>query len=144
MILRIDIMNDELKGLKEQLEEHEGRIQILENIIKNKAPSTKKRDSIKEFIILKNPKNNVQKTLVIGYYLENYEEMSSFNVDNILRGFKDAKEKAPPRKRIYDKIASNIDKGHMMVSNEQKGKIKSWVLTNSGEKFVENDLKIKE
>ncbi|KAF5036668.1 hypothetical protein [Methanobacterium subterraneum] len=137
-------MNDELKGLKEQLEEHEGRIQILENIIKNKAPSTKKRDSIKEFIILKNPKNNVQKTLVIGYYLENYEEMSSFNVDNILRGFKDAKEKAPPRKRIYDKIASNIDKGHMMVSNEQKGKIKSWVLTNSGEKFVENDLKIKE
>lgn len=134
-------MNNELNELKTKLEEHEKRIQKLEDSIKNKETTTKKKESIKEFIISKKPKNDVQKTLVIGYYLENCENLPHFNVDDILKGFKDAKEKAPPRKKIYDKIGSNIEKGYMMVSDEKKEKNKTWELTNSGEKFVQNDLK---
>ena len=136
-------MDIEINELKEKLDKHEERIQKLESLLETNKLHTKKKDSIKEFIISKNPKTDVQKTLVIGYYLENYNSMSSFNVDDILKGFKDAKEKAPLRKKVYDKISSNIDKGYMMISDEAK-RNKSWVLTNSGERYVENDLKQKE
>lgn len=134
-------MNNELNELKEKLEEHEERIKILEAQLKDKTAHKKKKDSIKEFIISKKPKNDVQKTLIIGYYLENHNNMPNFNVDDILNGFKAAKEKCPPRKKIYDKIASNIDKGHIMESEDKKDNIKTWELTNSGERYIQNDLK---
>jgi hypothetical protein len=131
----------EVEELKEKVEEHEKRIRKLEALFEDKEVDSKKKESIKEFIISKNPKNDVQKTLAIGYYIEKYGDTSDFNANDILKGFKDAKEKAPSRKKIYDKIASNINKGHMMVSDENKGKSKAWILTNSGEKFVQNGFK---
>lgn len=134
-------MDKELEEFKEKLAEHENRIKKLETLFKNSKIKEKKKKSIKEFIISKKPKNDVQKTLIIGYYLENYEDRSSFGVDDILKGFKEAKEKAPPRKKIYDKIASNIDKGYMMVSDIKEGSNKTWELTSSGEEFVKNGLK---
>jgi len=133
-------MDIELSKLKEKLEEHEDRLQKLETLFEDGGVNRKKKKSIKEFLISKKPKNDVQKTLVIGYYLENYENKRNFSADDILNGFKDAKEKAPPRKKIYDKLASNIDKGYIMLSNSEERK-KTWELTNSGELFVKNGLK---
>jgi hypothetical protein len=61
--------------------------------------------------------------------------MSQFNIKDLAECFRSAKEPAPAN--INDKVNSNIQKGYMMEEKEKKDKLTAWVLTNSGEKFVE-------
>ena len=64
--------------------------------------------------------------------------MDKFNTKDLAEGFRSAKE--PPPTNMNDKVNLNIRKGHMMEAKEKKDKSKAWVLTNSGEKFVEEGL----
>jgi len=64
--------------------------------------------------------------------------MDRFNARDLANGFRLAKE--PPPTNINAKVDLNIGKGHMMEAKEKKDKFKAWVLTNSGEKFVEEVL----
>ena len=129
-------MDEETKRI---LEDYEKRICVLEKIFKTSPEKINKGVSIKEFIISKNPKGDVQKALVIGYYLEKNKGMSSFNVANLEEGFRESKEQVPNNLNLI--AIQNIKKGHFMESKEKKDNIKSWSLTSTGEKFVENDLK---
>ncbi len=130
-------MNEEVKKI---LDDHEQRIKELEKIFSGgEKQRTKKAMSIKEFMLAKKPENDVQKTLVIGYYLEKYGNFGSFNAKDLEDGFRAAKERVP--KNINDKVNMNIKNGHMMESEEVKDNRKAWVLTSSGEKFVENGFK---
>lgn len=86
----------------------------------------------------KKPSDDVQKTMVIGYYLEHFEGMDKFNIKDLAEWFRLAKE--PPPTNINDKVNLNIQRGRMMESKEKKGKFKAWTLTSSGEKFVEEEL----
>jgi len=128
-------MDEEIKKI---LEDHEKRIQRLEKLFESKPTQTKKQISIKEFILTKRSENDVEKTLVIGYYFEKFRDMSSFNVKDLEEGFREAKEKVPAN--INDKIIKNIKKGFMMELKEKKDKLKAWTLTSTGEGFVENEL----
>lgn len=121
------------------LEDHERRISALEGIPSTKTKIEGKKLSIKEFMLTKKPKGNVQKTLVIGYYLEHFDGMDRFNARDLAEGFRSAKEPLPAN--INDKANSNIENGHMMPVKEKKDKFKAWVLTNTGEKFVDGGLK---
>jgi len=123
------------------LEDHEKRIQKLEKLYESKPATSKKQISIKEVILSKKPKNDVEKTIVIGYYLENFRNMSSFNAKDLEEGFRKAKEKVP--KNINYKVIKNIEKGFMMEAKEKKDKLKAWNLTSTGERFVENELPYK-
>lgn len=129
-----DILNDVLK----KLDDHERRISALERAPAKKIEGEGKKLSIKEFILTKKPGDDVQKTLVIGYYLEHLEGMDKFNTKDLAEGFRSAKE--PPPTNINDKVNMSIRKGHMMEAKEKKDKSKAWVLTNSGEQFVEKGL----
>jgi len=125
-----------------KLVELEKRIETLENILLNKentAYSSNKDISIKEFILMKIPKNDVQKTLCIGYYLEVYKNYGVFNSKDIEEGYILAKERIP--KNINDKINMNKNKGYIMEAKEKKDKRVAWVLTNSGEAVVKTDFK---
>ena len=133
------VSNEEIMEIKKKLKEHEERISKLESLFKKEPETVKKIISIKEFILSKKPKNDVQKTLTIGYYLEKYENLSSFNVKDLEKVFIAAREKVP--KNIGDKVQLNIKKGHMMEFKEKKDNIKAWTLTNSGEKHIESDFK---
>jgi hypothetical protein len=97
-----------------------------------------KEISIKEFILSKKPKDDVQKTLAIGYFLEQHQHYTSFNVKDIESGFRASKEKVPLN--IPDKIQMNLKKGQMMEAKEKKDNIKAYVLTNSGDRYVENNF----
>ncbi|MGB8218370.1 MAG: hypothetical protein WCE94_13810 [Candidatus Methanoperedens sp.] len=129
-------MNDEISKI---LENHERRISQLESLFQSKPENVKKNLSVKEFILSKSPTGDVQKTLVIGYYLEKYDGLLSFNVKDIENAFRAAKETVPDN--INYKIFRNIEKGYMMESKEKKDNLKSFTLTSSGERFVENNLK---
>ncbi len=132
-------MQNDIDLLKSKLKDHEDRIKKLENMA-NENLLELKNNSIKDFMFSKNPSTDVQKTLVIGYYFEEYENEPSFNVDDILKGFNDSKEIPPDRKKIYDKIKANVDKKYMMVAEGENSKKKSWKLTNDGLRYVENNF----
>jgi hypothetical protein len=126
--------------VKKMLDDHEKRISALEKIFaEGRKQTTKKGISIKEFILAKRPDDDVQKTLVIGYYLEKYEGLDSFNAKDLEDGFRTAKETVP--KNINDKVNLNIKNGHMMEAKEKKDNRKAWLLTASGERYIEHDFK---
>lgn len=130
----------------------EKRITVLENKVSeiekkiSEEDSTKwkvsKSLSIKEFLLEKKPKNDVQKTLIIAYYIEKYKNIESFSINDIKDYLKLAKESIPIN--LNDKINLNIKKGFMIETGEKKGKIKNWTLTRTGLKFIENKPNINE
>lgn len=124
--------------IREKLADLEERIGKLEGLFKSNPKVVSKEISIKEFILQKTPKDDVQKTLAIGYYLEKYDNLSVFNAKDLEDAFSRAKEKPP--KNINYKVIKNIEKGYMMESKDKKDNLKAWSLTNSGEKVVENNF----
>lgn len=129
---------DIIKDIMGRLDDHERRISALEGMPAKKTQGEGKKLSIKEFILTKKPVDDVRKTLVIGYYLEHYESAGRFNAKDLAEGFRLAKEPLPAN--INDKVNRNIQSGRIMDAKEKKDNLKAWVLTNSGEKFVEEEL----
>ena len=127
-----------IKDLMKKLHDNERRISVLEDAPAKKIQAEGKKLSVKEFLLTKKPNDDVQRTIVIGYYLEHFESMDSFNTRDLADGFRSAKEPLPSN--INDKVNSNIDKEYMMKAKEKKDKLKAWFLTNTGEKFVEEGL----
>lgn len=134
---------DDLKQLAEKVSSLEKRVAQLEahqggDVVQ---PGVKegKGLSIKEFMLSKKPSGDVQKTLVIACYLEKYERLASFNIEDLARGFQLAKESTP--ENINDKINMNIRKGHITEAKEKKDNKKAWIVTNTGEQFLENGFK---
>lgn len=135
---------DDIKQLNEKITSLEKRVSALEgknNPAGAEPTNSDKKLSVKEFILSKNPSGDVQKTLAVAYYLEKYEELTSFNADDLRHGFQLAKEAIP--ENINDKININIRKGHMAEAKDKKEKKKAWIVTNSGEKFLNDGLKDK-
>jgi len=133
-----EMEKEEIADIIKKLEDHERRISALEGM-PQKTISEGKKLSVKEFILEKKPSDDVQKTLVIGYYLEHFEGMDKFNVKDLTEGFRLARERLPTN--INDKVNLNIAKGYLMAAKEKKDKFKAWCLTNTGEKLVESGLK---
>ena len=129
-------------GIENIVAEHERRITKLEEKLTATEANTKivsskqKGISLKEFLKEKKPKGYTRTTLAIGFYLESYEGLNSFNVDDLGRGFMGAKEPRP--KNLNDTANQNIKNGHIMECKTKKDAKKSWILTASGEEFVEN------
>jgi len=129
------VLDDPIGKIIRQLEDHERRISQLEGIPSQINGKIKKL-SLKEFMLMKQPTDDVQKTLIIGYYLERLEGMNSFNAKDLAEGFRSAREPVPLN--INDKINLNVRKGYIMLAKEKKDNFKAWILTNSGERSVEN------
>lgn len=132
---------ENLDEIIQKLKDHEKRIVKLEELILKGAESDKldKKMSIREYLLSKNPKNNVNRTLAIGCFLEKYKNLKFYNKNDLVEYFKKAKEKAPLN--INDKVNLNIKKGYMMEVDEIIGNLKCWCLTKSGMKFCENNFK---
>ncbi len=102
-------------------------------------PTSAKPLSVREFVISKSPKSSVHTTLLIAYYLEKYSKLTSFNHDDLVHGFAQAKEPTPGN--LSDMVYKNIRRGYLTEAPEKKDGSRAWVVTNSGERFVENGLK---
>jgi hypothetical protein len=148
-------VREELSRMEASLKEHEKRIKSLELRLAELSPSEKKaaaapvsvavpppvpeKPSVRQLVLEKGPADDVQRCVVIAYYLEKREDYKSFNAKDIEKGFVDAREKVPGN--VADKILKNVWKGHMMQVPEEKDGLKAFVLTNAGIKFVESGLK---
>lgn len=132
-----------MSGIEDRLDELERRVAKLEaNLQVSSAPSSlplqSKRQSIKEFLMTKSATTANDRALVMGYFLERNTENEDFTADEIKECFRQAKIPAP--KNVNDVVNKNIAKGFMMESGDRRSNAKGWVLTMSGEQYVEGKL----
>jgi hypothetical protein len=100
------------------------------------APTSpaQKQLSLGEFLLSTSPKSDVDKALVIGYYLEQFEKTTPFTSKELEAAFRRAKE--PPPVNTNETVNKNVRKGTIMEAREKKDGLKAWTLTNSGEARV--------
>jgi len=131
----------ETEELNKRLVEMEKRVEKLESyFVAEVRPNTtkEKKLSAKEFLMTKNAKADTQKVLALSYFLEHIEGIASFNVSDLETTFRSAKEKLP--KNMNDAVNKNIRRGFIMETEEKKDLKKAWVLTSTGERYVENEM----
>lgn len=125
--------------IKRILDDHEERIKKLEDkksqeIEVGENVADRKKLSIKEFLIEKNPSNDVKKTTCIGYYLEKYDGVESLTAKNITEGFRKAKVKVPLN--VPDKIQKSISNGWIAPGSKKR----EYYVTITGEEAVKNSF----
>jgi len=119
----------------------EDRVAALETLgVPAPAASTTmaKRQSPKEFLMAKAPKSVVEKTLTLAYYYEIVTGQGAFNINDLEALFRAAKEKLPAN--ISDMANKNVKKGHIMEDSDKKDDKRAWVLTATGERYVEDNF----
>ncbi|RJR29245.1 hypothetical protein C4564_02810 [Candidatus Microgenomates bacterium] len=128
---------DSNQSLEQRVVNLEQRVSSLENLFKGSVPSVSatKQISAKEYLLEKGPKSAVEKTLFLGAYLEKYKGRESFTVDDLRGEFRAAREPSPAN--INDMINKNIKKGFFMEGGTKDEK-KTWLLTATGEKFLDS------
>jgi hypothetical protein len=125
-----------LEGLQRKLQDHEERLTRLERLSQAEPQKIAKATSIREFLLEKQPGSDVEKTFVIGYFLERHRGFSSFNTRDLGEGFREAKENVPANVNLA--VIGNVQKGYFMEAKEKKDGLKAWTLTNSGVGYFES------
>ena len=125
-----------------KLNDLEARVSTLESRLNQQVASVtgtpNKKVAPKEFLLRYVKSSVIDKTLLLSYYFEYVQGDDEFNVDDIVSLFRAAKEKQPAN--INDIINKNIKKGFMMESINKKSGKKAWVLTSTGETYVQDKL----
>lgn len=132
---KLDAILDAIKGL-------DSRITKIETGAaggKALARASAKKTLIKEFLLDQPPTTDIQRTLAIGYFLENHAGMASFTRPDLEKSYSDAKETPPSN--ISVNIRHCIKQGHMMEADEKKNNKTAYVVTRSGEQFVAGGYK---
>lgn len=127
-LLRIESRLDKIEG-------RDGDSATGKGIIKN-AGALARKMSPKEYILIKNPTDDLQRTLVLGAFLE-MNGMESFTTEDLKQVFREARLKLPSN--INDRVNKNLAKGYLMDADTKDGK-KSWMLTMTGEKFINEGM----
>jgi phage terminase small subunit len=133
-------MNEQIEKRISALEDRVSKLEQKNSSVVTDNPimDSKKKVSIKEFLMGKKVDDDVKRTLVIAYFLEHVEKHESVNTDDLKKAFSLAKSPLPSN--INDKVNMNIKNAHMMEASEKKDNKKAWVLTATGEQFVEIEL----
>lgn len=126
-----------VKGLEGRASRTEQKSSV-DMITEPTTASGEKRKSIKEFLLECSPSSGVQTVLAIGYYLENYEGVTPFNAADLKKGFRAAKETPPAN--VNDTANWCVKNGHFMEEPEKKDSMKTWVVTRSGEQYVQQNF----
>lgn len=119
--------------------------------IKRKQPKQSKIDikeippkiktvSVGEFILQVGTKKHTETVLAFGYYLEKYSGAKEFTAADINSCYYDSKMESSNTSQM---INNNIRTRRMMEAKRKQGKKgrKAFVLTRTGEEFIEKKLK---
>jgi hypothetical protein len=134
---KLDAILEAIKGLDARVTKMEGSTAGTGDGKTAHVP--KKKLSIREFLLEHPPGTDVQRTLAVGYYLERHEGMTSFTRLDLEKGYGDAKHRFPTNMSMN--IKQCIKAGNMMETREKKDNKPAYVVTNTGEHFVENGFK---
>jgi hypothetical protein len=98
-----------------------------------------KKVSPAEFLKKANAKNQMDRALLLGYYLEKTEGISSFTSSDLGQLGKSSKQ---PFTNPSDAVAKLTGRGLMMSAGDKEGQ-RAYALTASGETYVETLLEAK-
>lgn len=109
---------------------------------KGKAPplvkSSDKAMSVREFILQLESRKHTDLVLAFGYYLEKHSGQSAFAPADLNNLYYESKLDTSNTSQM---IIQNIKRGYMMEAKKpESGGKKLYVLTNSGEKYIEGLL----
>ena len=135
---KLDAILDAIKGLDARITKIEAGTRGVGGA-RTAAPAAAKKLSMREFLLKHPPTTDVQRTLAVGYYLETNEGMASFTKANLEQGYRDAKHSLPSNMSMN--IKQCIKAGNMMEAKEKKDNKPAYVVTNTGEQFVESGYK---
>jgi hypothetical protein len=129
-----------LQELEARIRKLEAQVtKLLESTIEEpRLPSSGRKTrelSAREFLLGNETSSATTKVLALGYFLEQHQSHSSFNVSDLEAAFRAAKEPVP--KNMNDLVNKNVAKGMLMEAKEKKDSKKSWHLTATGEKSIE-------
>jgi len=113
------------------------------NITKAQLPNQVKEDESKptkphspaEFIKKIAPKGQPDRALILGYYIEKYQNKENFSTNDLTELNRQAKQVSFTN--ISDTVAKQVQQGLMMGSGQDEGK-RLFTLTTTGEETVEN------
>lgn len=89
-----------------------------------------KQLSIQEILRDRKPTNDVERALLLGYYIEAHKGNQSFTAKEISACFKEAREPVP--QNVPDKILMNVKKGWIMTTGSKRDGAQEYTLTNTG------------
>jgi|GEM_PF-2445725 len=127
-----------LEDIMKKLNELQSEISSIKNNLSSEKlemqntpmPQAKLRtESFMEFFNKFNPKNEVDKTLVVMHFLELNRHKQNITTKDIAEGFKEVREKVPIN--VADKIQWLHKKGRVMPG-EAVDNLKGWLITRSG------------
>jgi len=132
-------MANKFEKMEKRIDNLEERITKIEERLQSENPPTKRKPtSLPEFKLNYKPSNNKEKAVMVGYFYEKEKNMNNFTVNEIKDGFKKCKYPLPAN--MSDVIARASKDGLIMKAGKE-GKYTQWMLTETGEKFVEGELK---
>lgn len=126
-------MNEENEVVRDRIQELEERVGAIEEQIESGDISYGTPD-LRAFVEQIDPSTHVERSVAIGYYLENQKGKNNFTVDDIGEGYRTCKIQKPAN--MSDALANAENRGWVMRDgvNEQ---YQQWILTRDGEQFVE-------
>lgn len=97
--------------------------------------------SVREFILQLESRKHTDMVLAFGYYLEKHSGQSAFAPADLNNLYYEAKLDTSNTSQM---IIQNIKRGYMMEAKkgDSDGKKQQYVLTNSGEKYIEGLLSL--
>lgn len=112
-----------------------GKPSIAEQALPTNVPleAGGKKTSAAEFLKSSNAKNQVDRALALGYYLEKMDRVTSFTSTDLAQLGKDTKQ---PFANTSDIVAKLTGRGLMMSAGDKDGQ-RAYALTASGETYVE-------
>lgn len=128
MIKRIELLEERIAKIE----------QLVEMADSGQTTIKTKKMSVREFLDKAHVNTQTDMVTFIAYYKEKYEGLSSFSIHDLLDGFRNAKEKSPVN--INSLVNSNISRSYFMPSPEKTGKLKRFELTNTGIKYVKEQI----
>jgi hypothetical protein len=97
----------------------------------------RKHISVGEFVRQIGVKKHTDIVLAFGYYLEKYSGVTEFTPADINACYYDSKMESSNTSQM---IIQNIKRSRLMESKTGESKKKSYVLTRTGEEFIESNL----
>lgn len=127
-----------------KIDKLEKRVQKLEEAVfqgnRQEVQHPNKKLSVREFMQQHDTSSHRKKVLVIGYYLEKYEGYERFSSSDLEDYYRKAKIKISSNTSQF--INECAEKAWMMEGEEKnEGNEKTWIVTQTGEDKVENDLR---
>ncbi len=96
---------------------------------------TGKRMSVAEFLKKKvNAKNQTDRAIALGYYIEKFESQPNFTTSEILQLGRTAKYQFT---NVSDSVGRLVGRGFMMSAGEKESQ-RAYALTASGEEYIES------